>query len=46
LTAPRVAFVNCGILGHEAMADVMQDLGALMGVDATHGALASHVHPA
>ena len=34
--APRVAFVNCGILGHKAMADVMRDLDGLMGVDATH----------
>ena len=36
MTAPHVAFVNCGILGHKAMADVMRDLGSLMGVDATH----------
>jgi len=36
IAAPRVAFVNCGILGHKAMADVMRDLGVLMGVDATH----------
>ncbi|HZW53089.1 MAG TPA: hypothetical protein VFF00_03595, partial [Candidatus Elarobacter sp.] len=35
-SAPRVAFVNCGILGHKAMADVMVDLGVLMGVEATH----------
>jgi len=33
---PRAAFVNCGFLGHRAMADVMRDLVTLLPVDATH----------
>jgi len=35
-TVPRVAFVNAGFLGHAAMASAMQDVTALLPVEAAH----------
>jgi glycosyltransferase involved in cell wall biosynthesis len=40
---PRVAFVNCGFLGHRVVADLMRELVRLLPIDATHINLSEHL---